>query len=57
MEKQPPTLQELYPHLNHEELAEVEDTFERYLTLLWRIFERVENEADQLTAKEGEVKS
>lgn len=47
MDKKPaPTLRDLYPHLNEEQLAEVEDTWERYLALVLRIFERLESETD-----------
>jgi hypothetical protein len=47
MEKKPvPTLRDLYPHLNDEQLAEVEDTWERYLALVLRIFERLESQSD-----------
>ena len=56
MEKQPPTLRDLYPHLNEQQLAEVEDTFERYLALVWRIFERVEAQAGHLTANSDEIR-
>jgi len=52
-----PTLHELYPYLTEKELAEVEGTFERYLTLVLRIFERLESEpnpqAGQLTRNNG----
>ncbi|MGC9944441.1 MAG: hypothetical protein ABSE48_21660 [Verrucomicrobiota bacterium] len=47
MEQKPaPTLRDLYPHLNDEQLAEVEDTWERYLALVLRIFERLESQSD-----------
>ena len=39
-----PTLSDLYPDLNDEQLAEVEDTLECYLELVLRIFERLEHE-------------
>ena len=45
-----PTLRDLYPHLNDEQLAEVEDTFERYLALVLRIFERLEIQTDSSAA-------
>lgn len=38
------TIRDLYPHYSGEELAEVEDNLERYLTLVLRIFERRELE-------------
>jgi hypothetical protein len=44
--KKTPTLRDLYPHLNEEQLAEVEDTLERYLALVLRIFERLESQTD-----------
>jgi hypothetical protein len=44
--KSAPTVRDLYPHLNEEELTEVEDTWERYLALVLRIFERLESETD-----------
>jgi hypothetical protein len=44
MDKSPaPTIRDLYPHLNDEQLAEVDDTWERYLALVLRIFERLES--------------
>jgi hypothetical protein len=47
MDKNPgPTIRDLYPHLNEEQLAEVEDTWERYLALVLRIFERLESQTD-----------
>ena len=58
MEKPAPTLRDLYPHLNDEQLAEVEDTFERYLSLAQRIFDRVqaESKAAHLTANANEIR-
>lgn len=44
--KTPPTIRDLYPDLNDEELAEVDDTLERYLALVLRIFERLESQTD-----------
>ena len=60
MDKNPaPTIRDLYPHLNDEQLAEVEDTWERYLALVLRIFERLESQtdlpADHLTQKLNEL--
>jgi len=52
MDKKTPakTIRDLYPNLTDEQLAEVEDTWERYLALVLRIFERQELEkAAQLT--------
>ena len=47
MEQKPtPTLRDIYPHLNDEQLAEVDDTWERYLALVLRIFERLESQKD-----------
>ena len=42
--KNTPTIRDLYPHLNDEQLAEVEETWDRYLELVLRIFERSESE-------------
>ncbi len=42
--EQPPIIRNLYPHLNDEQLAEVEETWDRYLELVKRIFERLEYE-------------
>jgi hypothetical protein len=57
--KPPPTLRDLYPDLNAEQLAEVEDSLERYLALVMRIFNRLESETDsvahQLTGTNGEI--
>ena len=39
-----PTIRKLYPGLSEKELAEVQDTLDRYLLLVLRIFERVEAE-------------
>ena len=52
-----PTIRDLYPHLTERELAEAEDNIERYLTVVLRIFERLESEATSvagpLTAETG----
>lgn len=45
--KPAPTLRDLYPNLNEKELLEVEDTLDRYLAQVLRIFERLELERDQ----------
>jgi hypothetical protein len=51
MDKKPaPTIRDLYPDLSDEQLAEVEDTWERYLALVLRIFERLESQGDLPTA-------
>ena len=60
MENKPaPTIRDLYPDLNEAELAQVEDSLERYLALVLRIFERLESEADakagHLTPDTGEI--
>lgn len=44
--KKAPTLRDLYPDLNDDQLAEVEDTWERYLAFVMRIFERLETQTD-----------
>jgi hypothetical protein len=48
------TVRDLYPDLSGSELAEAEENIERYLTLVLRIFERMEFETnpqlDQLTS-------
>jgi hypothetical protein len=56
MDKKPtPTIHDLYPHLTDEQLKEAENSLERYLALVLRIFERMESEtnpqARQLTPK------
>ena len=48
--KNPLTLRDLYPTLTEEQLAEVEDSLERYLALVLRICERIISEDAQLTA-------
>ncbi len=57
--KPAPTIRNLYPDLNDEQLAEVEDSLERYLALVMRIFERLESETDatavHLTPNTGEI--
>jgi hypothetical protein len=51
-----PTIRDLYPHFTDEQLAEAEDSFERYLTLVLGIFERRELErAGQLTEDSDEI--
>ena len=37
---------DLYPHLNEKEMLEAEENLDRYLTLVLRIFERRESEAN-----------
>lgn len=53
------TIRDLYPNLTDEQLAEVEDTWERYLSLVLRIFERLESQTDapagHLTPDAGEI--
>jgi len=36
-----------YPHLNEQQLLEVEDTLDRYLTFALRMFDRMEWEREQ----------
>lgn len=60
MEKKPaPTLRDLYPDLNDGQLAEVEDSLERYLALVLRIYDRLESQTDapvpHLTPNMGEL--
>ena len=47
--KSTPTIRDLYPGLTDEQLAEVEDSLERYLALVMRIFERLEAESNAQT--------
>jgi len=51
------TIQELYPRFNEQEIKEAEESFDRYLTLVLRIFDRLESEihpqADQLISCTG----
>lgn len=58
-EQLPLTIHELYPDLNKDQLAEVEDSIERYLALVMRIFERLESQTDassvHLTPDTGEI--
>lgn len=44
MQKEKPTIRDLYPLLSEAELLEAENNIERYLALVLRIFER--NEAN-----------
>jgi hypothetical protein len=53
-----PTIRDLYPHFNDKELAAAKENLERYLVLVLRIFERLEEshanpQVDQLTAGTG----
>ena len=58
-QKPAPTIRDLYPDLNEAQLAEVEDTWERYLALVLRIFERLESRsdspADHLTQNSNDI--
>jgi hypothetical protein len=58
-QKPPPTIRDLYPDLSEAQLAEVEDTWERYLALVLRIFNRLESQTDttaaHLTAIDSEI--
>lgn len=61
MDKNPtPTIRDLYPHLSEKELKEGEDNLDRYLTLVLRIFERLQGETnprvDQLTPNTGTLR-
>jgi hypothetical protein len=57
MENRPPTIEELFPHLNLDDLKEAEENLDLYLNLVLRIFERVESETNSqaapLTASNG----
>jgi hypothetical protein len=56
MEKKPaPTIRDLYPHLSERELAVAADNLERYLALVLRLFERMNDnpQADHLTVNMG----
>ena len=54
-----PTIRDLYPSFTDEQLAEVEDTLERYLALVLRIYERLESQGElpvvHLTPETGEI--
>lgn len=39
-----PTIDSLYPDYSPEEKAEAEDTFKRYVALVWRIYHRISRE-------------
>ncbi len=39
-----PTIRELYPHLNEDQLREAEDNLQRYFEIALRIYERLESE-------------
>jgi len=43
---QDPTLEELYPNYDPQEIKEAEETIKRYVTLVWRIYSRL-RETDQ----------
>lgn len=43
------TIKELYPNLSEEELIEAEENLERYLEVVMRIFERINNAPGLLT--------
>lgn len=52
--KQAPTIRALYPNLSEDELAEAEQNLDQYLSLVLRIFERMELEkTNSLTRSEG----
>jgi len=57
MEKTDPTIQELFPRFNEQEVKEAEESLDRYITLVLRIFERLESQAhpqaDQLLSGTG----
>jgi len=39
-----PTVRDLYPNLNEDQLKEAEETLDAYLELVWRIFCRLKEE-------------
>ncbi len=41
-----PTIAELYPHLNEEELKEAEQNLDRYLEVVLRIYERLQRDQE-----------
>jgi len=59
MENRPPTIKELFPHLNPNELKEAEGNMGLYLKLVLRIFDRLESDThpqtDQLISSTGTV--
>jgi hypothetical protein len=47
VEKKPaPTIRDLYPDFTPEQLAVAEDNLEQYLTLVLRIYERIQSEPE-----------
>jgi len=38
------TIRDLYSHLSEDELLEAEENIDRYLEVVWRIYERLERE-------------
>jgi hypothetical protein len=44
VKKEIPTLESMYPDYTPEERAEASDTLNRYLNLVWRIYNRVKRE-------------
>jgi hypothetical protein len=40
----PPTIRDLYPDLTEEQLVEVEESLDRYIELVLRIFKRLESD-------------
>lgn len=45
------TIADLYPNLSPEEQAEAEYNLKRYLSLVWRIYQRVKRENPELLTK------
>ena len=41
-----PTIRDLYPHFTDEELAEAEDTLERYVAAILSVFDQIEGDMD-----------
>lgn len=47
----PKTIENLYPQLSPDELAEAQYTFKRYVALVWRIYQRVRRESSENSEK------
>lgn len=41
------SLAELYPELSAEELLEAKHNLERYIEIVWKMFQRIENDSEE----------
>jgi hypothetical protein len=52
-DQDPITIKDLYPEFDDKQLAEAEANLERYVAIIWRIYERLKAEGKQWPGLDG----